>query len=342
MKKLIFLIIFIAILVGGIYAYLVYNKIYNPNIIFNKDKEYVYIPTGSDFDDVVYILENQHIVKDVNTFKWVAEKKKYIEKVKSGKYKLRANMSNNDIVDLLRSGVQEPINISFNNVRTIEQLAGRITNNIEADSAKFVELLNNNEFISHYGFTQNTIISMFIPNTYELYWNTTNEDLFKRMAKEYKHFWNDERKEKAKQLRLSQSQVSTLASIVQMETVKNDEKSIVAGVYLNRLKRGWPLQADPTVIYAMGDFSIKRVLKEYLSVDSPYNTYKYKGLPPGPITIPEISSINAVLNYKNHDYMFFCAKEDFSGYHNFAKTLRQHNINAKKFQRALNKRKIYK
>jgi UPF0755 protein len=342
MKKLIYLVIVLVLTVGGIYAYLIYNKIYNPNIIFDKNKEYIYIPTGSDFDDVVSILKNQEIVKDISTFKWVAEKKHYINKVKSGRYKLRENMSNNDIVDLLRSGVQEPVNISFNNVRTIPQLAGRITKNIEADSAIFVQLLQDKEFISKYGFNKNTIISMFIPNTYELYWNTKEKELFKRMATEYKKFWTAERKAKAKKLGLSQSQVSTLASIVQMETVKNDEKPVVAGVYLNRLKKGWPLQADPTIIYAMGDFSIKRVRKEYLSIDSPYNTYKYKGLPPGPITIPEISSIDAVLNHKQHKYMFFCAKEDFSGYHNFATNLRQHNINAKKYQRALNKRKIYK
>jgi len=342
MKKLIYLIIVIILAVGGIYAYLIYNKIYNPNIIFDKNREYIYIPTGSDFDDVVSILENQEIVKDISTFKWVAEKKHYINKVKSGKYKLRENMSNNDIVDLLRSGVQEPVNISFNYVRTIPQLAGRITKNIEADSAKFVQLLQDKDFISKYGFNRNTIISMFIPNTYELYWNTPEQELIKRMATEYKSFWDEERKAKARKLGLSQSQVSTLASIVQMETVKNDEKPVVAGVYLNRLKKGWPLQADPTIIYAMGDFTIKRVRKEYLSVESPYNTYRYKGLPPGPITIPEISSIKAVLNYKQHKYMFFCAKEDFSGYHNFATSLRQHNINAKKYQRALNKRKIYK
>ena len=329
-------------MLGGIYAYLIYNKIYNPNIIFNKDKEYIYIPTGSDFDDVVSILENKEFVKDISTFKWVAEKKKYINKVKAGRYKIKSGMSNNEIINLLRSGEQEPVNISFNNVRTIYQLAGKITKNVEADSANFVKLLQNNDFISHYGFNQNTIISMFIPNTYEVYWNTLEEDLFKRMAKEYKNFWNNNRKAKAKKLKLSQSEVSTLASIVQMETIKNDEKPIVAGVYINRLKKGMLLQADPTVIYAVGDFSIKRVLKKHLSIDSPYNTYKYTGLPPGPITVPEISSIDAVLNYKHHNYIFFCAKEDFSGYHNFATNLHQHNINARKFQNALNKRKIYK
>ena len=162
------------------------------------------------------------------------------------------------------------------------------------------------------------------------------------MAKEYKNFWNTDRKAKANKLNLSQSEISTLSSIVQMETVKNDEKPIVAGVYINRLKKGMRLQADPTVIYAVGDFSIKRVLKKHLSYDSPYNTYLHKGLPPGPITVPEISSIDAVLNYKHHKYIFFCAKEDFSGYHNFAVTLSQHNRNARKFQNALNRRKIYK
>ena len=342
MKKLIYLLIIIIFAIGGIYAYLIYNKIYDPNINFNKDKEYIYIPTGSDFDDVVSILENHEIVKDIATFKWVAEKKHYINKVKAGRYKLKANMSNNDIVDLLRSGEQEPINITFNNLRTIPQLVGKITKNIEADSTKLVHLLQDKEFVSKYGFNRNTIISMFIPNTYQLYWNTPEQELIKRMATEYKSFWNAERKAKAKKLGLSQSEVSTLASIVQSETVKNDEKPVVAGVYINRLKKRHPLEADPTVIYALGDFSIKRLSKEDLKVDSPYNTYRNIGLPPGPITVPEISSIDAVLNYKQHKYMFFCAKGDLSGYHNFAVSYSEHLRNARKYHNAMNKRKIYR
>jgi UPF0755 protein len=203
-------------------------------------------------------------------------------------------------------------------------------------------MLSSYDFASKYGFNEQTIMTMFIPNTYEFYWNTSADEFFERMADEYKKFWTDERKQKAKNIGLSQSEVSILASIVELETQKKDERPTVAGVYINRLKKKMLLQADPTVVFALGDFTINRVLKIHLETDSPYNTYKYSGLPPGPIYLPSISSIDAVLNFENHDYIYFCAKEDFSGYHNFAKTLAQHNENARKFQQALNKRKIWK
>ena len=343
MKKILLALVVIAALIGGLYGYLVYKKINSPNITINKkDNKNLYIPTGSNFDDLLSIIKNKGLIIDIESFKWMAEKKKYINKVKPGKYKLRDGMSNNEFVNLLRSGNQEPVKVTFNNVRTIEQLAGKVSVNLETDSSQIDNLLKNSEFIKKYGFNKNTIISLFIPNTYEFYWNTSAEEFVSRMAVEYKKFWNEDRKIKAKKLHLSQSEVATLASIVQQETLKSDEKPRVAGVYINRIRKGIPLQADPTVIFAIGNFGIKRVLRKYLKYDSPYNTYLYKGLPPGPICIPNQSSIDAVLNYEKHRYIYFCAKEDFSGYHNFAKTLSQHNANARKYQRALNRRRIYK
>jgi len=230
----------------------------------------------------------------------------------------------------------------FNNIRTLEQFSGRISEQIEADSIEIIKFLSKKENISKYGFNNATIVSLFIPNTYEIYWNISVANFVERMAKEYKKFWNYYRKQKAKNMSLSQSEVSTLASIVEEETIKNDEKSRVAGVYVNRLKKRMRLQADPTIKFALKDFSIKRILKRHLKVESDYNTYTNSGLPPGPINIPSISSIDAVLNYEKHTYYYFCAKEDFSGYHNFAKTLRQHNSNARKYQKELGKKRIYK
>ena len=209
--------------------------------------------------------------------------------------------------------------------------------NIEADSADIAALLKDEETAKKYGFNKQTFCSMFIPNTYEFWWNTSAEEFVQRMADEYKKFWNDDRKAKANELGLSQSQVSTLASIVESETQKNDEKARIAGVYINRLKKDWLLQADPTVVFAAGDFTIKRILNKHLEINSPYNTYKYKGLPPGPICIPSTTSIDAVLNYEHHNYMYFCAKEDFSGYHNFATTNAQHEANARRYHDALRK-----
>ena len=343
MKKILLILIVVSALIGGLYGYLVYKKINSPNVSINKtDGKHLYIPTGTNFEDLLIIIQSKGIIINIDYFEWIAEKKNYINNVKPGKYKLKDGMTNNEFVNLLRSGEQESVKVTFNNVRTIEQLAGKVAVNLETDSVQIDELLKDPDFIKKYGFNKNTIISLFIPNTYEFYWNTSAKEFVSRMAIEYKKFWNTSRKAKAKKLNLSQSEVATLASIVQKETIKSDEKPRVAGVYLNRIRRGMLLQADPTVIYAIGDFSMKRVLRKHLKYDSPYNTYMYKGLPPGPICIPNKSSIDAVLSNEKHKYIFFCAKADFSGYHSFAVTLSQHNANARKYQRALNKRRIYK
>lgn len=335
-------IFFLIILLISFYKFKqYYNSINKANVSLTKEFEYIYIPTGAKYEDVLEILMSKNMIIDIPSFEWTVEKKNYKNHIYSGRYKISNNISNNDLINLLRSGEQTPVKLIFNNIRTIEQFAGKISEQIEVDSSEIINFLNKKENISKYGFNKATIISMFIPNTYEIYWNISIDKFFDRMAKEYKKFWNSGRRRKAQKLNLSQSEVSTLASIVEEETIKNDEKPRIAGVYINRLKKGMRLQADPTIKFALKDFSLKRILKKHLKIDSEYNTYLNRGLPPGPINIPSISSIDAVLNYENHKYLYFCAKEDFSGYHNFAKSLRQHNANARKYQKSLSKNRIY-
>ncbi|MGQ9846941.1 MAG: endolytic transglycosylase MltG [Bacteroidales bacterium] len=321
-------------------AYSYYNKIYKQNVRIDLKDEYIYIPTGSTFDDVIQILTKEQILNDISSFEWLAEVKKYNQNVKPGKYRIKKGMNNNELVNLLRSGKQEPVKLTIRGFRNYQVLAGYVSHKLEADSNSICDIFENEVMAQKYGFNKNTFPCIIIPNTYEFYWNTSAEAFVERMAKEYKAFWNDDRKNKAQSLGLSQTEVAILASIIQLETNKQDEMPDIAGVYINRLKKGMLLQADPTVIYAVGDFSIRRVKSEHLAYDSPYNTYLYKGLPPGPICIPYPYSIDAVLNYKLHNFLYFCARDDFSGYHVFAKTLSDHMINARKYQKELNKRKI--
>lgn len=325
-------------------AYNMYQKVYQPNVTLeNTNDKYFYIYSNYEFSDVVHDLYEKGYIINRESFEWVAEQKaNFINNVKPGRYLLEDGMSNNELVNLLRSGEQVPVKVTFNNVRTTAQLAGKVTKNLECDSTEVYVLLNNKEFVSKYGFNKTTILTLFLPNSYEFYWNTSAEELIGRMADEYKKFWTAERKAKAKKLNLSQSEVAILASIVQAEqSVHSDERPIVAGLYINRLRQGMLLQSDPTIIYGIGDFSIRRVLNKHKTHNSPYNTYMNKGLPPGPINLPSIKSLDAVLNYEQHDYIYMCAKEDFSGYHNFAKTYKQHLVYARKYQAELNKRRIY-
>ncbi|MBS2210805.1 endolytic transglycosylase MltG [Carboxylicivirga mesophila] len=331
------IVIIAAVLIGRSF----YNKIFEPNVTIKGGQEFFYIPTGADFEDVIVALEDGAYIKDVDAFKWVAQKKNYTT-IKPGRYKLVNNWSNNDLVNTLRSGNQSAVKVTFNNIRTMPELAGKISQYLEADSTAFLEALTNEELIKDLGFNKATSPALFIPNTYEFWWNTSPEKFIDRMHNEYEKFWTASRRSKAKAAGLTPLEVSTLAAIVDEETIKQDEKPKVAGLYINRLKKNIRLQADPTIKYAIGDFTIQRVLTKDLATDSPYNTYLYAGLPPGPIRIPSVSGIEAVLNYTQHQYLYMCAKEDFSGYHNFAKTLKQHNINAAKFQRALNQQRIYR
>ncbi|MBL4651522.1 MAG: endolytic transglycosylase MltG [Flavobacteriales bacterium] len=301
-----------------------------------------YISTGSSFDDVTNSLYQKGIILNRNSFVWVAEFMKYNSNIKPGRYQLKVGLNNKQLVTILRRGEQVSVQLTFNNIRLRNELAGIIAKQIEADSASLAAIFEDKELHKKYGFDKETFFTMFIPNTYEFKWNTNTQQFVERMATEYKTFWNEDRKAKAKKLKLGQSEVSILAAIVQKETAKSDEKPIVSGVYHNRIKKGMKLEADPTLIYAIGDFTIRRVLNKYKEVESPYNTYLHKGLPPGPICLPEISSLDAVLNREDHEYIFFCAKEDFSGYHNFASTYAQHKVNARKFHKAMNAAKIYR
>lgn len=340
--KIALLLLLISVITAGIWGYKTYKEIYNSNVEFdNTEYKYLLIPSHSNFEDLLQIISKDNFLVDIHSFKKVAKLKSF-ENVKSGRYKVMNHMSNNALIGMLRIGDQTPVNITFNNIRTLSQLAGKISQNLEIDSLDLAQYILDSKTQKKYGFQSTTFISMFIANTYQVFWDISKESLIKRMATEYKQFWNKERKANARKLGMSQSEVSTLASIVQLESLKKDEQPKIAGVYINRLKMGMPLQADPTVIFAIGDFSIKRVLKKHLQMDSPYNTYKNKGLPPGPIYLASPSTIDAVLNYKTHNYIYFCAKEDFSGYHSFATNYRQHINNARRYQRALNKRRIYK
>ena len=275
-------------------------------------------------------------------FRWLANKKHYSQLIKPGRYVISKELSYNSLINRLRSGRQSPVRITFSNVRTLNQIAGKIGNQLETDSARIIGFLSDDSNYIKDGFNKENIISLFIPNTYEFYWNTSARELYLRMLKEYLLFWNDQRLSKAKAKGLDPKEVSILASIIDDEVAKSDEKPRIAGVYLNRLKRGMPLQACPTIKFALNDFTITRVLDKYLEVDSPYNTYKHSGFPPGPIGCATIEGIDAVLNAEQHDFIFFAAKADFSGYHNFSRTLSEHNHYAALYQKELNKRKIFK
>jgi len=339
--KYIVLFIVIVFLIAGIQIARVYNQVYGSNIQTPEKESFnLFIPTGSEYNDVLNLLYENEIIINKKSFEWTAEKKNYPRKIFPGRYVLTHDMSNNELINTLRSGIQQPVQLVINNARTHEDLAERVSEQIEADEESLLTLLNNDDFLSEYGFNHQTVISMFIPNTYEFWWNTGAESFIDRMFKEYKSFWTASRLRKAEEAGLSAVEVATLASIVVAETNKEDEYDIIAGVYINRLKKGIPLQADPTIKFAIGDFERQRILTIDTRVDSPYNTYLYTGLPPGPISMVPIKAIDAVLNYEGHEYIFFCAKDDFSGYHVFAETLAQHNRNARLYQNALNQRNI--
>ena len=331
-----------AIVLGGIFVYLGWTNIYGKGVDLKKEHHTFYIHTGSDFDDVCKTLFEDGVIKNPTIFKWIAKKKKYIGHIKPGYYKIPNKISKNKLLNILRSGNQEPIKITFNNIRTIEKLASVISTQIEADSIAIISVLNNKELIDSLGFTETSIPTMFIPETYEVYWSTTASDFVLRMHKEYIRFWNDKRKKSLNNLPIDKVDVSILASIIDEETADNSEKACIAGVYINRLNKGMPLQADPTVKYALGDITIKRILKKDLKVKSPYNTYLHKGVPPGPLRIPSKEALDAVLNYDKHNYLYFCANSDFSGTHVFAKNLIQHNRNSALYHRALSKNRIYR
>ncbi len=340
--RLSLLVVFVGLMISVIVVFSKYQDIFNENVeIQDADHKFLYIPSGSGFEDVLSDIEEMNILIDKKSFRWVAQKKDYPDLVKPGRYRIKNGMSNNELVNMLRSGNQEPVMVVFNNLRTLESLAGKVSRYLEPDSLAFRDHLLDPELPEKYGFTKESFFAMFIPNTYEMYWSSSPMDFTDRMKKEYDKFW-EKRDKKLERTGLTRIEVSTLASLVDEETLYDEENATVAGVYMNRIEIGMPLQSCPTLKYAMNDWTITRVLYEYQQVDSPYNTYKHKGLPPGPIMIPSVSAIDGVLNYEKHKYLYMCAKDDFSGKHAFAKTLQQHNRNAAAYQRELDRRKIYR
>ena len=341
-RKLTYLIVLLLFLFVS-FSYYAYQLMYTANIDTKGQTTYVRIRKGQSYEAVMDSIEAKDVIIDKLAFRFMAKLMNYPKLVKPGMYELPDKATNYQLIGILRSGRQTPLKLTFNNVRLKDDLAAKLAQNLDADEDDFREMFNDEEYLKKFGFTPTTIMTMFIPNTYELYWNTTPEQLMERMKKEYDKFWNADRIAKAKKLGLSKREVSVLASIVEAEQNQHsDERPRIAGAYLNRLKIGMPLQADPTVVFAVGDFSIRRVLNKHLATESPYNTYKNKGLPPGPINLPSIPSIDAVLNPEKHNYIYFCAKEDFSGYHSFAATEKEHIANARRYQKALTAAKIMK
>jgi UPF0755 protein len=331
------------ILITGISTVLVwfYLMVTKPMIVLQGRKScYFYIHTGSGFGAVKDSLVKKGYLSDPGKFEWLARRKHYDQHVKPGRYRLLNGMHNNALVNLLRSGKQEPVRITIQNVRTRAELAGKIGRYLETDSTHLIKLFNDRSFLAKYGVSPPTLFVLFIPDSYEFSWNTSGDQLFKRMFREYEYFWNPRRRHLADSLHLPVAEIVTLASIVEKESNKNDEKPVIAGVYINRLKKHIPLQADPTVIFAWNDYRIRRVLKVHTEIKSPYNTYYRTGLPPGPICLPSVASIDAVLHAANHPYFYFCAREDLSGYHNFAASLEEHTRNARRYQKALDKMNI--
>lgn len=318
----------------------VYYKVFGPNTGDMHKGEYLYIPTGASYLLVFDELVNGGYIEDPASFDILAKRANYHNNVKAGKFKIPTGISSYDLIRKLRSGKQEPVKLVINKLRTKEDFVSLIAPQLEADSSELKAVLNDNELLKTYGFDTSTALAGIIPDTYEFYWNTSAEKIYSRLIDYYNRFWTEERKQKAFAKSITPLQVMVLASIVEEETNKADERPTVASVYLNRLKFGMKLQADPTVKYAVNDFTLRRILNVHLEYDSPYNTYMYAGLPPGPITTPSKSSINAVLNAKETDYVYFCAKEDFSGYHNFASSYKEHMKNARIYQKALNEQGI--
>ena len=338
-KILIPLIIFSTILTtGSVYTY---QMLYSPNFLINADDKFIIIEENTDFNELIKKLEDDTLINDILSFSFLSKLMEYQENIKIGAYKVKMNMSNYEMITMLRSGNQTPIKLTFTYARKIEDLAEKITAKLKMSKDDLLNYLNEN--INNYsGFKKTDIISIFLPDTYEVYWNISPEKLTNKMYSEYKKFWNEERLSKLDKINLNQKEAIVLASIVASESRMLDEADRIAGLYINRLNRNMRLQADPTLIFAANDFTIRRVLNKHKKIKSPYNTYIHRGLPPGPIRLASKKYIDAVLNYEKHNYIYMCAKEDFSGYHAFATNLSDHNRNAKKFQIALNRRKIYR
>lgn len=342
MNKIIKYTFLLLILVTGIIGIMAYNYTLGSKInTEDVNGNYLLIPSNSEFEDVVKILVDKQIIPNEEVFRKLSKKMNYIKSpMRSGRFKIEKNWSIVDLIRHLRNGKQAPVNVVVNNARLLEDVAGRTSRFFEPDSVALMSLFEDKAYLDKIGYTYETLMSVFIPDTYQLYWNTSPKKFMERMIKEHDAFWaKDNRLEKAKKLGLTPDEVYTLASIVERETLQNSEKKRMAGVYLNRLKKDMLLQADPTSVFATRDFTATRVTDYHTKFDSPYNTYMYKGLPPGPISMASKASIDAVLNAEDHNYIYFCAKGDGSGFHNFAKTLSAHNQNAVLYRKNVKKRR---
>ena len=315
--------------------------LYSPNFLINSEDKFIIIDDNTDFNELIKKLEDDTLINDILSFSFLSKIMEYQENIKIGAYKVKMNMTNYDMITMLRSGNQTPIKLTFSYARKMDDLAEKITSKLKMSKDDLLNYLNDN--IDDYnGFEKSDIISVFLPDTYEVYWNVSPKNLTNKMYSEYKKFWNIERIAKLENINLNEKEAIVLASIVASETRMLDEADRVAGLYINRLRKNMRLQADPTLIFAANDFTIRRVLNKHKKIKSPYNTYIHKGLPPGPIRLVPKQYIDAVLNYEEHNFIYMCAKEDFSGYHAFATNLSDHNRNARKFQIALNMKKIYR
>jgi len=337
-KNIVLLVLLVILLVVAFFGYKIYQIVLTPNVKISEPKAAIFISSDDTFEDVTQMLAPFLI--NASNFELFAEKRGYDKSIKPGKFEIKDGMNNHALLQALRMNI--PVRLTFNNQERIENLAGRISTQIEADSLSLLNAFKDPEFLKLYEVNEETVLALFIPNTYEFYWNTTAPQFRDKMAKEYIKFWNKERVEKAALINLTPIEVSILASIVQKETAKVSERPRVAGVYLNRLRIGMPLQADPTVIYGIKkdlnnfDLEIKRVLLADLSHPSKYNTYDNSGLPPGLIFMPDVNAIDAVLDYEKHNYFYFCASVEKMGYHEFATTLPQHAVNRRKYQKWIN------
>jgi UPF0755 protein len=336
----------IAVVAGSalliIHLLLFYGFFIHPNILAEKPGKQLNISQDMSFEALKETLQQHGYVSNLASFSFLARLVRYDRKIIPGAYQLETNMSTWQAIQVLKAGTQKPVKIVLHHVRTKEELIAKITQNIEIRAVDFKKLLDDPAFVSHYGFNLDNVMAMFIPNTYEVYWTITAEGLFARMYKEYQQFWNTSRRSKAEYLKLTPIDIAILASIVQSETNKAEEAPLIAGVYINRLRKKIALQSCPTLLHILGDPSARRVLYKYKALDSPYNTYKYRGLPPGPISLPTIAMIDAVLNSRASDYLYFSAKEDFSGYHYFAQSYQEHLRNARRYQKVLNQARIYR
>ena len=332
------MIVLAIIIAGGLY---VAFKIFGPNTGTFSQGEYLYIHTGASYPDVEKELVAGGFVKDISTFSILANQAKYPAHIHPGKYRIKPGMSNYNMLRMLHSGRQEPVKLVINKLRLKQDFINLVSKNLEADSTVLKQMLQDTVYLAQFGLDTNTAMCAIMPDTYEFFWNTPADKAFRKIEKNYAAFWNDERKAKAAAKGISPVQAVTLASIVDEESNKNDEKPTIASVYLNRLHKGIKLQADPTVKFAVGDFTIRRITGVHLAVQSPYNTYQNAGLPPGPICTPSQQSIEAVLNAPETNFIYFCAKEDFSGYHRFAATDEEQAKNARLYHEALNARGIH-